>query len=1181
MEVTKPTSISSITVNFSLMKIKNQFYLFKKRFKNAAQLLAFLALAIIVQPTYASVSIQNTRVKIVEKNISLADLIWKIDSQTEYEFVYTSDELEGYHFSSVNEEGELNDILDELLEGKNLSYSLQEGVYIIKKVAPKPAKKEEAQKKKIQGTVTDDQGIPLPGVSVVIKGTNTGVATNIDGEYTLELENENVVLIFSFVGMNQQEIAYTGQEVLNVALTTDSEGLEEVVVVGYGTQKRERIGASIAQVDAEELEERAAGAVSFEQILGGQIKGVQISQLSGKPGAESNIRVRGITSPFSSGNNQPLYVIDGVVFNTDAQASLGGADYSVSAENPLLSINPADIESLSVLKDAGATAIYGSRGANGVIIINTKKGKRNEKANFSLNYSYSFANPTKTLDVLDAKGFKELHKMIAQNTKDAFAQGFAGYSAYQTANAILGTDGELNPNLFGNADTDWQEEINNANAATHQLNFNVSGGTEKSRYSFSINHTDQEGMVINDELKRYGARLSIDSEVKEWLKLGTSLSYNHTNNFSGEASFSMNGTSGTAALARPDYGVYDETGEYQPVPYYFNAWMGGFFYNTPNPVMNTMNRNLSKAHMFNGNTYVEINPFKDLVIKTDLSVGDYKTLVEKFNPSMNEYNLIGADLMPSTVGNGLNETTNIIANIQATYNKTIKNKHHFNLMAGYSFDRSYYHAEYQEYEGTLDSEVLINPASANNFKRAAGGKSESGINSFYSRLQYSFGGLYTATFNFRSDRSSKFGPENQTAYFPSVALSWNAANEKFMSEFDFINELKVRGSYGETGSANVTDFSYLQYFSVSQIGYGGHATLLHEQVFPNREIKWEKTREYNLGVDFALFDSRIRGSFDVYDKYTDGILTPTPIYLESGAASFTSNLAEVSNKGFEIELNGDIIRKKDFTWSLNLNIASNKNKVEDMEGNGLNAYFMDGFIQGEPIGTIRGYKVEKIIQDASEIQALNAAAPDGVYQTNATGPGDYLYKDTNGDGKITSDDREILGSMQPDFFGGFSTTLSYKNLSFGAYFQYSVGNEKVWSNHRNMVGLPGVLNNMGKEALTDTWTPTNTDAKYSRLIYDNYFNTYTNEVNVQDASYLRLKVLRLNYELSGAVMKKLPIDRASFYVSASNLWTLTNYEGLDPEGGSGAGVYAPTGGMSGADIYPFAKTVTLGVSLNF
>ena len=1132
--------------------------------------------------------ISNLKLEAVELSAALE----KIENLTDYDFVFSYDDVEGYKVSVDMESATLEECMDQMLQNLPFDYNAEGDVVIVSYKIPEPKIIEQQEKKEIKGTVTDKDGIPLPGVSVFIKGSTTGAATDIDGNYTLKVSENGDILVFSFVGMVPQEIVYNGQNVLNVSLRLDTKGLGEIVVIGYGTTKKERIGSAISQVNADEIEERSAGAVSFDQIIGGQIKGVQINQSSGAPGSASTIRVRGITSPFASGNNQPLFVIDGVPFNGDV--ATGNGSFS-GGENPLLSISPSDIESVSVLKDASATAIYGSRGANGVIIVTTKRGKKSSRTDIKLNYVYSVSNPLNTQDVLDADGFKSLHSMIAQNTINSFYEGTASYIGFSDADLVIDSDtgesresiynlfsGETIP-VFGNANTDWQNKIYRENAATHQWNLSFSGGDDKTNYAFALSHTNQEALMINEEFKRYGARLAVDSDVNDWLKIGTSINYSGIKNISGRQTLVGYGSPTDAMISRPDFEVYKEDGNFNRIPEFWQGYgygMGGYIYENQNPVAGMENNIESKTNSFIGNAYLSVEPIQDLSLKAQINVRSFNTVGSDFAPTRAQsYDVFNTD-RKSMLSNSLSDITNVSSVFQANYVKNI-NDHYFTIMGGISYDRNFYHSEYQTYLGTADDYVLTNTSSAATHFYSQGGKAESGTNSIYSRLQYSYLAKYTATANFRTDESSKFAPGNKRAYFPSVALNWNIVNEGFMKDQTFVSQLKLRGSVGRTGSSNVSDFSYLQFFGVGQIetaNYDGQSTIVNSNSFPNKDIKWETTTEYNLGLDFSFFNDRLYGSIDVYNKYTKDVLAPSPIFLEAGSPNFISNLAEISNKGIEFDFGGYFVKNDQFSWSADFNIALNRNKVEDIHGASLSQYQMDNFIEGEPVGTIKGYRVEKIIQDNSEIAALNSSSPTGTYYKETTGAGDYLYKDMNGDGRITSDDRVVIGNMQADFFGGFSTTLTYKGLYLFAGFQYSVGNEREWGNYRSLIGSPTVFANMAKEALTDTWTPENTDAKYTRLIYGNYDNASVNDRNIQDASYLRFKILRLGYQVPENILKNSPLQNVNVFVSASNLFTVTSYKGLDPEAINSSYI---SSGVIGGDDYPFAKTFSLGVTVGF
>jgi TonB-linked SusC/RagA family outer membrane protein len=1173
---------------FELFRISKLFGI-RKKWLIAMKTLILLVCVFSIQLN-ASVLSQQT-VSLNMSNVSAKELIREIEAQTNLGFIYNLSEIEKLDGISIEaEEQTVKEILDQVLENTDLTYELDKSVIIIMPKPAEPVKKEVQQKKTIKGKVTDDQGIPLPGVSVVIKGTNVGVATDIDGNYALELEGENLVLLYSFVGMIPQEIAYSGQAIHDVTLLPDAKQMEEIVVVGYGSSKRERIGSAISEIKSEKLEEQALGVASFENIIGGNIKGLQVSQGSGAPGSAATIRIRGITSPFSGGNNQPLYVIDGVEFNTDQQ---GGGVVSAYTQNPLEAINPNDIKSISVLKDAGATAIYGSRGANGVIIVTTKRGYRNSNLSVSFDASLSFSNPTKTFDLLNADEFKQLHQMVAKNTyektggtNDIAKLIYNGTDFNDTYfDGVLGKDVPM----WGTANTDWQDEVYRKNAPIQKYNLSMSGGNNKTNYSLSMNYSDRDGLIMNDNQRTYGSRLTLDSDVKDWLRIGSTINVSGSNNTrGGEGQNDM-------FAARPDYAIKNPNGTYLKQPLVggisvSNTGELSYTVLNANPVASTLGKNVTKSSSIFANGYMEIQPIKDLKLRSELNVAKFNSKNKAFEP----YEAIDFDFTdPNPVYNSkdlnYSNSLNTTLSFQANYLKEM-NDHTISVMAGISSTKSRFETELFDFFNTPDNEIITNIDLAS-LRNATELKSESVMNSWFSRVQYDYKGKYALTLNMRSDKSSKFGPGKKTGYFPSSAVSWNIHQEDFMDIISVVSNLKLRTSYGKTGLANLSDFSYLQYFTAPDFNkvYLGKDILYPTEVYPNVNIGWETTKEFNIGLDFALFDNRLYGSVDYYDKYSDGVIMQTPVFPESGSGSMFSNRAEISNKGLEFEVGGDIIRNNDFVWSASFNIAFNRNKLESIKGNALSKFILEQYIEGEPIGTIKGLQVDHIIKDQNEIDELNAkaqAAGHSFYQDGATGVGDYLYRDTNGDGKVDSEDEKILGSQEADFFGGFTTNLRYKNFSFSAAFQYSVGNEKIWNNMQNSHLYPRLFANMEKDAMYNTYTNGNENAKYPMLTYGNNsnysFQGGLSSVAVQDASYLRLKVVNFSYQLPKRITDKLKIEAMSVYVGGSNLLTFTNYKGLDPESTGGIqGTGSVLSGTMGSDIYPMVRNYTFGVKVTF
>ncbi|MCU4156728.1 TonB-dependent receptor [Carboxylicivirga sp. A043] len=1138
------------------------------------------------------------KVVIKKGNITYKQLFSEIREQTGIVTILSNDEIDLNSDLIIESKSfELEQLLNEITKGTELTYELIDNYLVIRPLKPEEKLRmeqvaQQPENRVLTGTIKDESGLPIPGANVFIKGTQNGTITDANGVYAFEISVGHDVLVVSFIGMETQELLIADKKVIDVTLISAISSVDEVVVIGYGSTKRERIGSAISQVKAEDIEQQSIGVTSFENILGGNVKGLQVSQGSGAPGASSTIRLRGITSPFSGGNNQPLYVIDGVEFNTD---QVSGA----AAQNPLEAISPSDIKSISVLKDAGATAIYGSRGANGVIIVTTKRGQRDSQLSVTMDASLSISNPVKKWDLLDADEFKQLHQMIAVNTYNKFG------GTNEVANLIYNGDGTFNDmyydavlgetvDMWGTSNTDWQDELYRTNAPVQKYNLTMAGGTERTNYSATLYYNSVKGLIINDIQKRYGSRLSVDTDVNDWMRLGSSLNVSGARNAIGRNVNAGNGPLTEAIGARPDMPVMDETGfgyVRQVVPTSYTVSNGIVNYTTlqPNIVASTLNDNVTKSLSVFANGYVEVQPFKDFKLKTDLNVANFVTKGSNFQPLVaQDQNVSGGNFNKKYLGysNALSTTLNF----QAYYTKQLEN-HTIDLMAGVSSNKVRHESESHSFTNMADDVYMTNVETGLH-EKSSEAKAENVMNSWFSRLQYSYKGRYTLTANMRSDKSSKFGPGNKRGYFPSGAVNWNVAQENFMKNQKVLNVLKLRASYGKTGLANISDFTYLRYWSTpwDHISYMGNTVLLPENIYPNEDIKWETTKELNIGLDFGLFNNRLYGGIDYYDKYTSDAIMDTPIFPETGAAVMYDNRAEISNTGMEFELGGNIIQTNDFVWNVNLNIAYNRNVLESIEGNAISQWVVGQYVEGEPIGILSGLQVSHVIRDQAEIDALNAKAPSGYYQDATTSVGDYLYKDRNGDGQINAEDKTIIGTQEPDFFGGFSTNLSYKNLSFTAGFQYSVGNEKRWYNAAAMYLTPGTFANMGHEALYDTYTDENTDAQYPMLAYGNrnnsYFKRMINDEVVQDASYLRLKVVNLSYRVPEQITDKLQIEGLTIYVGGTNLLTFTKYKGLDPE--SMAHPYNGPGetgnilsGVRGQDAYPMARTYTMGLKLTF
>jgi len=1154
-------------------------------------LLKSLILTLLIFTIHLNANAQAGTISRSYVNESVENVFKDLQRSSNFRFVYVSEDIKQLKpVTHKFENATVIQVVEYCLKDSELAYEIDGSSIVIKpKGETEGSVPEKNERVKISGKVVNEDGEPLPGATVIETGTFNGTTTNSDGIYNLILERPNSAIQISYIGFDKKEIPVENRTTIDITLQSSNSNLDEVVVIGYGTSREESVGSAISYIKAKEIEEKSIGATSIEQIIGGQIKGIQVSQSSGAPGAEAIIRVRGITSPFvGNGNNQPLYVVDGVAFNVDAQFDIGSSyNYFGETQSPLSSLNPDNIESFTVLKDAAATAIYGSRGANGVILITTKRGRKKSQLQTTLNYSLSISNPSKAVDVLDTDGFKALHTMIAKNTLEAYAAGTASYASYLRAALVIDpTSGELQENItdmstgtsypvFGDADMDWQKEVMRQNAPTHQWNLSLNGGDEKTNFYFGLFYTNQEPIMIKSYYKKYGTNFNIDSDVSSWLKIGGSISYSGSNNIGASNSPSA------LQITRPDYGIYDENGDYLRTPNLIFPLMPGFtriLSTAASPVAKLLGENTINSTSFLGNSYAEATLFKGFKLRSDINVGVSKSRNRNFQP------LVASMIIPnstkSSLTNGVAENYNSSLNLQANYHRVF-DKNDILLMAGTSWDRANYYRFSVQFEDLPDDYILTNASSAAEYDYSADGKATSGINSFYSRIQYTYNQKYAATVNFRRDKSSKFGPGKKVAYFPSLALNWNIHKEAFMENMDFMDKLILRTSYGKTGSANVSDFAFLQYFSTGSSQYreyeSGNVTIVPNSVYPNSDLHWESTQEFNVGLDFSLFSNLLSASLDIYDKETSGVLIASPLPLESGASSYTSNLADISNKGWELGIGANIIQTKDFNWNLNFNIATNHNKVLNVEGNTLPSYMSDYYTVGQPIGIIKGYRVEKIIQTMDEIEALNEASPTGLYYKSTTAPGDYLFKDINGDKTITADDKEVIGSTEPDFFGGFNMMLSYKRMSLTSSFQYATGVQSYWL-YSSLVYVTDLFSNGSPDALTDTWTPDNTDAAFPRLIYGDTSNKYTNDAVMQNTSYLRCKSLRLNYQMPEDLLQKVYLKSATLYMAATNLFTLTSFKGSDPEEGSSSIL---TNAYHNTDPYPYSRMFSFGVKVGF
>ena len=1033
----------------------------------------------------------------------------------------------------------------------------------------------------IKGRVIDSDGNPLVGVTVQIEGTSYGVITDADGNYILEFPSmAHPKIVFSSIGYKSKSIEFRGVKEQNMMLELDHVALDDLVVIGYGSKSRKDVTTAISTVSQEQISKLAATTPTLDGLLQGTVKGVLATTANGEPGSSLKLNIRGITSPYpksgKGNNNQPLYVIDGVpTFMED------------TGINPLINISPNDIESIDVLKDAAATAIYGSRGANGVVIVKTKNGKRNEKTKVDFGYTFSFSNPIKNYKPLNISEYKNVQDEILRNTVDGMNDGSSMVGMYgfdyilnQYGNVSLNeetglyTYNGLNESLYGKDNVNWADEVINKNAPTHQYNVAVRGGSNKTNYSFSFNGMNQEGLLLNDRMERYGARLSIDSEINKYITVGGVLDYTYSSRKSGSNDPAL-GYDNDGWMTRPDLAVRDADGNFQRVDKF------GLYtdtYNDANAVAKLQRKTKYENDQFSGNAYIDIKPVKGLTLHADANISRFIFSNSYFSPKITLPEQLGME-PTSTLAESNYRNTNTSINFRADYKFTLTEAHRFDVMAGYCADRYWSKEHDQAYSGFPNDDVLNNASSATTVNKPTETYSKSGLNSIYGRLSYDFLSRYLLDFSLRSDESSKFGPGNKRGTFPAVSLAWRINQEPFLESVRDIDDLKFRLSWGKTGSTNVSDFSYIQYFNGNQ--YGGQSGLTLASTYPNKNIKWEMTTEYNAGVDFTLFNGRLNGSFDIYHRKTDGALAPAPIALEFGIGTFYSNILDLTNNGFEFSIGGDVVRTKDFTYNTMLSISSNKNKITKLNGSTLDMMHQDLYMEGHAMGTVKGYKVAGIYQSQDQISKLNEQAMAKGYDFYQDGAavGDYMYVDTNGDGYISEADRTAIANPEPKVFGGWSNTLSYKNFTLSMLFQYQLGGDAYYNTmSESASGAIGM--SILREMYGNTWTPERTDAKYAKLMWmpSAYTNTQANDRYVYSNSYFRLRNITLSYTFEPAWLERLHVSGASVFFTATNLFTITDWPGLDPDM---AATNAFTKTTETKDVYPMSRSFSFGLKLQF
>ena len=1113
----------------------------------------------------ASVYSQSAKLTLKMENTRITDVFDAIEQQSEFYFFYNRDKFDDNKLVTVDfEEKKIKTVLDEIFKEEPVSYEIFDRNIIIKvneKHAEMPVNQ---QQKSVQGKVNNQEGEGLPGVSVFVKGTTVGTVTNADGSFILSIPGDAETLVFSFIGMRTQEITIGNQTTFTITLEEESIGLDEVIAIGYGTIKKSDLTGSVTSVKTEDLEN--VKMQSIDQALAGRAAGVQVIQSSGVPGSAPAVRVRGTTS--LQGANEPLYVIDGFPIYAGGGSGNAGTRAGSSNISGIANINPSDIESIEILKDASATAIYGARAANGVILITTKSGiAGSDKISFSADYG--FQSITKKFDVMDAYQYALLKNEAYENE---------GSNPVYSASDL--EEIRNNPELG----TNWQDEVFQV-APTQEYNLSFTGGDRKTNYAITGGYTNQEGIIKSTDFERFTARINLSRQMNSWLKAGTHISAFRI--FSNQQNVDGTGVVNGATQFSPILPIYSGQGySFLPSSSASEYTLVNDGINIANPVatVNEVVRQTLRNGIL-GDIFVDIKITPNLTakIKGGANISNVKN--DSYFPS-NTIEGQGSkgrgEIRYNLNQNWLNENTLSYVNQFGD--------HSVNAVAGATFQENIYEYVSASSQGfTNDVLQENNLQGAETYNSPQSGKTRWGLISYLARANYSFKGKYLASVAGRMDGSSRFGENNKYAFFPSGSIAWRASEEQFIKDLNLFSYLKLRASFGYTGNQEIGLYNSLPTTGTQTytFGDGTLATGVSPNKIANPDLQWEKTAQFDVGVDLAFFNNRLGFTFDYYYKKTTEMLYSEQVPFTTGFTTYLNNIGSMQNQGFEVEIRGDILQGE-LKWNTDFNLSLNRNKVLSLAGVlykdvGINQGHLKidpwarRLFVGEPIGAFFGWQFDGIIQEGETVDQT----------ISQVGPGRRKYKDVSSeddnpddgkytgppDGVINNADRQVIGNALPDFIGGMSNNFSYKNFTLNVFLQWSVGND-ILNFDKTQLTLPTGGQNVYAD-MENRWTPENPSNEFPlastnrQIVFNDYY--------IEDGSYLKIKNIVLGYTFPKNLVNF--VDRLYLYSSLNNFITFTNYSGFDPE----VSLHGASNLTMGEDYstYPHSKTIMFGVKIDF
>ncbi|OOQ57230.1 SusC/RagA family protein [Mucilaginibacter pedocola] len=1072
-----------------------------------------------------------------------------------------------------------------------LTYVINGNTVVIRQNEPTaPVTQEAAAPVTITGVVTDEKGEPLPGVSIRLKGTGNGVVSGTNGQYSIRVDDDNAVLVFSFVGFTPQEVAVGGQTQINVTLKAQPAAIDEVVVVGYGTVKKRDLTGAVGQIKAVDL--MRGGPISLSQGLQGKLAGVQVNQNDGAPGAGVSIQIRGANSYGT--NTQPLYVMDGIPFDAASTPTNDATSGNNQTFNPLALINPSDIESIEILKDASATAIYGSRGANGVVLITTKKGKAGAtKVQFSTNTSVSqLGKNVKVLGAYDYANYvnEGYNNGVLYNDYNFYQLPYPGQWSYPFANNQFQYDqGVYQPSpedflspgvrtdTYGNStnvqSSNWMDLITRK-AISQEYNLSVSGGSERGFYSVSGNYAKQEGIIRNSNFERYSLRANVGQKIGNWMEIGLNTTFGRTSsNFAKTNSF--------------DYGIirsamiFPTTFEPQTDITQISNQLGWLSANPYLYVM-TAKDNLAAISSFSS-AYAEVKFTSWLKFRQNLGL-NYSA-----NNRGTYYNSLTGEGQAPTINGRAGQSddwySNIVTESLLTFNKTLGKIHSLNAVVGFTHENANYASKSMsatnfpdDLTGEYDMGKALNPG------RLVSGRGANELMSVLARANYSLLDRYLFTVSFRRDGSSKFATSNKFANFLSGAFAWRASEEKFIKDLNLFSDLKLRASAGRTGNQAIAQYATLPQLASANYPLGGSLQSgMAESTYngpANPNLKWETTTQYDFGVDMAFLDNRISLTVDYYNKKTTDLLQSIKTPLSTGFQQMTINRGWVKNDGLEITAKVIALAHGPLKWNIDGNISFNRNTIGGLDNDQFASRLWNAadyvFIQrnGMPIGAIYGYVEDGFYDNEAEVRAnpVYANASAAIIKQKI---GEVKYLNLDNDPNITDADRTIIGNTNPDFIAGLTNTFSYKNFNLSFFLQGVYGND-IFNGNLTDVTLNSI-GNIPAFAYEGRWTPQTT----AIATWPKVNNGYTREWlisnrYIQDGSYLRLKSLSFGYDF----LKPFKgIESIGVSLTGTNLLTFTKYNWFDPDVNSFGG----DASRRGVDIhaYPNSQTFSLSARVSF